>query len=218
MKADGPFVVDVMVDQDTNRGRPCEAPGRTRSRRQLRWQTILKGQVCGLSLSATHPRFGPTSTSGGSIPMSSRWRSETLAKIWAAPEASARVEAFDAEMAPYLNDPFRGAVQRRVLGKNETPFRWSFPPRAPRSALLVWTRSRSICSSIARSGPTRWQWGNDHLRRGGTRLAGGSLEPRNRMRRIGGGAPDRCIARARRAASERAGRHLLHILAGCRRE
>ena len=45
---------------------------------------------------------------------------KTLAKIWAAPEASARVEAFDAEMAPYLNDPFRGAVQRRVLGKNET--------------------------------------------------------------------------------------------------
>jgi 3-oxoacyl-[acyl-carrier-protein] synthase III len=46
---------------------------------------------------------------------------KTLAKIWAAPDdAAVRVEAFDAEMAPYLKDPFRGAVRRRVLSEGES--------------------------------------------------------------------------------------------------
>jgi 3-oxoacyl-[acyl-carrier-protein] synthase-3 len=45
----------------------------------------------------------------------------TLAKIWAAPDdSSPRVEAFDAEMAPYLSDPFRGAVRRRVVADGES--------------------------------------------------------------------------------------------------
>jgi 3-oxoacyl-[acyl-carrier-protein] synthase-3 len=45
----------------------------------------------------------------------------SLAKIWAPPaDASMRVDAFDEEMAPYLSDPFRGAVRRRVLAPGET--------------------------------------------------------------------------------------------------
>ncbi len=45
---------------------------------------------------------------------------KSLAKIWASPaDSSARVEAFDAEMEPYLKDPFRGAVRRRVLSAGE---------------------------------------------------------------------------------------------------
>jgi 3-oxoacyl-[acyl-carrier-protein] synthase III len=44
----------------------------------------------------------------------------TLAKIWAPPpDPAMRVEAFDEEMAPYLSDPFRGAVRRRVLAPGE---------------------------------------------------------------------------------------------------
>src|SRR6516225_7563019 len=44
----------------------------------------------------------------------------SLAKIWAPPDdAESRVDAFDAEMAPFLNDPFRGSSRRRVLSEGE---------------------------------------------------------------------------------------------------
>ena len=44
---------------------------------------------------------------------------KTLAKVWRKREAEAP-NTFDRCMAPYLDDPFRGSVQRRVLGEGET--------------------------------------------------------------------------------------------------
>jgi 3-oxoacyl-[acyl-carrier-protein] synthase-3 len=45
---------------------------------------------------------------------------KTLAKLWSTKQGSAETEPFDVEMEPYLSDPFRGAVQRRVLRPEET--------------------------------------------------------------------------------------------------
>jgi 3-oxoacyl-[acyl-carrier-protein] synthase-3 len=46
---------------------------------------------------------------------------KTLARIWAGPSGpAASSDPFDAEMAPYLSDPFRGTVERRVLAPGET--------------------------------------------------------------------------------------------------
>lgn len=46
---------------------------------------------------------------------------KTLARLFATTQqASGDAAAFDAEMAPFLSDPFRGAVERRVLGPGET--------------------------------------------------------------------------------------------------
>jgi 3-oxoacyl-[acyl-carrier-protein] synthase III len=44
---------------------------------------------------------------------------KTLAKMWSSNDGSTKSEPFDAEMAPYLDDPFRGAVSRRVLRPGE---------------------------------------------------------------------------------------------------
>lgn len=43
----------------------------------------------------------------------------TLARVWARRDAAAR-NLFDEEMEPYLEDPFRGAVERRILAEGET--------------------------------------------------------------------------------------------------
>src|SRR5215831_1824733 len=60
----------------------------------------------------------------------------TLAKIWAKPEEKApKVDAFDVEMAPFLGDPFRGSVRRRVLAKGETAL--SLELAAAREALTA---------------------------------------------------------------------------------
>lgn len=44
----------------------------------------------------------------------------TLAKIWSPPTDGSAPSIFDREMAPFLGDPFRGAVQRHALAKGET--------------------------------------------------------------------------------------------------
>ncbi|MET0593244.1 MAG: 3-oxoacyl-[acyl-carrier-protein] synthase III C-terminal domain-containing protein [Polyangiaceae bacterium] len=60
----------------------------------------------------------------------------TLAKIWAAPtDNNEAATVFDREMAPYLKDPFRGAVQRHVLAKGETSL--SIELTAARQALAA---------------------------------------------------------------------------------
>jgi len=44
----------------------------------------------------------------------------SLGRIWAPPaEGAVEADAFDAEAAPYMNDPFRGAVRRRCLREGE---------------------------------------------------------------------------------------------------
>ena len=45
---------------------------------------------------------------------------QLLGKVWRAHVPSATAAAFDAAMARYLDDPFRGVVQRRVLGPGES--------------------------------------------------------------------------------------------------
>lgn len=58
----------------------------------------------------------------------------TLAKLWSAPTAASDDTAeFDAAMAPYLADPFRGAVERRVLAADEPT--WALQVAAARAAL-----------------------------------------------------------------------------------
>ena len=44
---------------------------------------------------------------------------KTLARLFSAGGAQALTHAFDIEMAPYLADPFRGTVERRVLRSGE---------------------------------------------------------------------------------------------------
>lgn len=44
---------------------------------------------------------------------------KSLARVWSRREAE-HENIFDEEMAPYLQDPFRGAVERRVLADGET--------------------------------------------------------------------------------------------------
>ncbi len=44
----------------------------------------------------------------------------SLARSFAPVDPSTDTQPFDAEMAPYLQDPFRGAVERRVLAADET--------------------------------------------------------------------------------------------------
>lgn len=61
---------------------------------------------------------------------------KTLAKLWSHKHASTpATAAFDAEMAPYLDDPFRGSVERRVLGRDETSL--SLQVGAAREALAA---------------------------------------------------------------------------------
>jgi 3-oxoacyl-[acyl-carrier-protein] synthase-3 len=42
------------------------------------------------------------------------------AQVWAPPSTKTRGDLFLQEMAPFLKDPFRGAVERRVLAEGET--------------------------------------------------------------------------------------------------
>ena len=61
---------------------------------------------------------------------------KTLAKLWSEKhESSPATAAFDTEMKPYLADPFRGTVVRRVLGPNETSL--SLQLAAARDALAA---------------------------------------------------------------------------------
>jgi len=51
-----------------------------------------------------------------------------LARIWAAaPGADVAPTAWDVTMAPYLSDPFRGAVERRVLGPGQAALDLEIP-------------------------------------------------------------------------------------------
>jgi 3-oxoacyl-[acyl-carrier-protein] synthase-3 len=59
---------------------------------------------------------------------------QALARLWAKPAESTKSSAdHDAEMLPYLSDPFRGTSQRYVLGPGETPL--VLQERAARAAL-----------------------------------------------------------------------------------
>ncbi len=60
----------------------------------------------------------------------------TLARVWKEHERGpAATEAFDAEMAPYLRDPFRGTIHRRVLGPGESAL--GLEVRVAREALAI---------------------------------------------------------------------------------
>lgn len=59
---------------------------------------------------------------------------KTLSRVFS-PAASTPSNAFDLEMAPYLSDPFRGTVERRVFAPGETALTLSY--RAAREALEV---------------------------------------------------------------------------------
>jgi 3-oxoacyl-[acyl-carrier-protein] synthase III len=59
---------------------------------------------------------------------------QTLARLWSEKhETTPATAAFDAEMAPFLKDPFRGTVERRVLLPGETSL--SLQLKAARDAL-----------------------------------------------------------------------------------
>jgi 3-oxoacyl-[acyl-carrier-protein] synthase-3 len=46
---------------------------------------------------------------------------KTLARVWSKKDALERAtNAFDVEMLPYVDDPFRGTVERRILGPGQT--------------------------------------------------------------------------------------------------
>jgi 3-oxoacyl-[acyl-carrier-protein] synthase III len=45
---------------------------------------------------------------------------KTLAKLFSANDPNAKTSQFDQEMVPYLSDPFRGAIERRVLAPDES--------------------------------------------------------------------------------------------------
>lgn len=49
-----------------------------------------------------------------------RSEQKSLAKLFTPAKKSASTSEYDLEMMPYLKDPFRGAVQRRILGPNES--------------------------------------------------------------------------------------------------
>ncbi|MEZ4451952.1 MAG: 3-oxoacyl-[acyl-carrier-protein] synthase III C-terminal domain-containing protein [Nannocystaceae bacterium] len=61
-----------------------------------------------------------------------------LARVWARREAQAR-NLFDEAMEPYLDDPFRGAVERRILAEGETSL--SLEVLAARRALAAGRRA-----------------------------------------------------------------------------
>lgn len=61
-------------------------------------------------------------------------REKTLERLWSHRVAdSAAADAFEVAMSPFLADPFRGTVERRVLAEGETPR--TLELRAARSAL-----------------------------------------------------------------------------------
>lgn len=57
---------------------------------------------------------------------------KSLGKLWANRDT---LDAFSAEMAPYLDDPFRGSVERRILAPGETAL--SLEVRAAKDALAA---------------------------------------------------------------------------------
>lgn len=57
----------------------------------------------------------------------------TLARLFPSTESTTNSSEFDLEMAPYLSDPFRGAVERRVLSPSESSL--TLEHRAARDAL-----------------------------------------------------------------------------------
>lgn len=57
----------------------------------------------------------------------------TLARLFSSTQSTAQSSEFDLEMAPYLSDPFRGAIERRVLGPGESSL--ILEQRAARDAL-----------------------------------------------------------------------------------
>lgn len=59
-------------------------------------------------------------------------RQSTLAKLWAG-FGDAEPSTYDRAIAPYLDDPFRGTVERRVMGPDETAL--DFEVRACEAAL-----------------------------------------------------------------------------------
>ncbi|HEY3445346.1 MAG TPA: 3-oxoacyl-[acyl-carrier-protein] synthase III C-terminal domain-containing protein [Myxococcales bacterium] len=61
--------------------------------------------------------------------------SRSLAKLWQPPPADAPGRIFAEAMAPYLNDPFRGTVARRVLGPGESSV--TLGAQAARAALAA---------------------------------------------------------------------------------
>jgi 3-oxoacyl-[acyl-carrier-protein] synthase-3 len=60
---------------------------------------------------------------------------KTLAKLFSSPASSPDINEFDLAMAPYLKDPFRGTVERRVLGSGESSLTLEY--RAAREALAA---------------------------------------------------------------------------------
>jgi len=52
-------------------------------------------------------------------------KNKTLSKVFS-PTADTRSNEFDLEMTPYLSDPFRGTVERRVLGAGESSLTLSY--------------------------------------------------------------------------------------------
>lgn len=58
---------------------------------------------------------------------------KTLARLFSAAESASNSSEFDLEMAPYLSDPFRGAVERWVLSPEESSL--TLEHRAARDAL-----------------------------------------------------------------------------------
>jgi 3-oxoacyl-[acyl-carrier-protein] synthase-3 len=74
---------------------------------------------------------------GNSPTATPRTEETTLTKLWS-PEKQSNggdVALFDREMQPYLADPFRGTVERRVLGKDESGL--SLQVRASRAAMAA---------------------------------------------------------------------------------
>jgi 3-oxoacyl-[acyl-carrier-protein] synthase-3 len=60
---------------------------------------------------------------------------KTLAKLFSSPASSSNINEFDLAMAPYLKDPFRGTVERRVLGPGESSLTLEY--RAAQEALAA---------------------------------------------------------------------------------
>lgn len=50
-----------------------------------------------------------------------RAEEQTLAKLWATEHSTPESREFDEEMQPYVADPFRGTVERRILSPGELP-------------------------------------------------------------------------------------------------
>lgn len=61
--------------------------------------------------------------------------SQGLSRFYSSAKGSEERDSFTSAMAPYLSDPFRGTIERRVLRKHETAL--SLELRAARDALTA---------------------------------------------------------------------------------